>query len=54
VAALERVRAGGSTVARSPKALQALWFAAPGEPDRDDPFHAHPPLADRIDLLREL
>jgi len=54
VAALERVRAGSSGVARTPKPLQALWFAAPSEPATDDPFRAHPPLADRIDLLREL
>jgi len=54
VAALERVAAGRSAVVRNPPVLQALWFAAPGEPGVDDPFHAHPPLADRIDLLREL
>jgi heat shock protein HtpX len=53
-AALERVAAGSSTVARCPRSLQALWFAAPCEPDTDDPFSAHPPVADRIDLLREL
>jgi len=54
VAALERVAQGSSAVSRNPRALQALWFAAPGPPDVEDPFHAHPPLADRIDLLREL
>jgi heat shock protein HtpX len=54
VAALERVRTGSSEVARTPKPLQVLWFAAPSEPAADDPFCAHPPLADRIDLLREL
>lgn len=54
VAALERVRNGSSTVARSPKPMQALWFAAPAQPSPDDPFQHHPPLADRIDLLREL
>lgn len=54
VAALERVHDGSSTVARSPKPLQALWFAAPAEPSPDDPFHDHPSVADRIDLLREL
>lgn len=54
VAALEHVRGGSSHVARSPKPLQALWFAAPADADRDGPFHAHPPVADRIDLLREL
>lgn len=54
VAALERVREGSSGVDRSPRPLQSLWFAAPSEPADGDPFAAHPPLADRIDLLREL
>jgi heat shock protein HtpX len=54
VAALERVQTGRSVVARSPRSLQALWFAAPCEPEPGDRFQAHPPLADRIDLLREL
>lgn len=54
VAALERVRQGSTGVARSPRPLQALWYAAPSEPVEGDPFAAHPPLADRIDLLREL
>jgi len=54
VAALARIRAGASGVARSPRPLQALWYAAPGEAPDDDPFAAHPPLLDRIDLLREL
>ena len=54
VAALERVRDGASGVARSPRPLQPLWFAAPSEPSAEDPFAVHPPLADRIDLLREL
>lgn len=54
VAALERVRAGSSHVERSPRPLQALWFAAPSEPHAEDPFAAHPALVDRIDLLREL
>jgi heat shock protein HtpX len=54
VNALERVRAGSSEVERSPRPLQPLWFAAPSTPGDDDPFAAHPPLADRIDLLREL
>jgi len=52
VAALERVRAGSPTVARSPEPLRALWFAAPSEPANGD--GAHPPVDDRIDLLREL
>jgi heat shock protein HtpX len=54
VAALERVRQCSTGVARSPRPLQALWYAAPSEPAADDRFAAHPPLADRIDLLREL
>jgi heat shock protein HtpX len=54
VAALERVRQGPTGVARSPRPLQALWYAAPSEPVDGDRFAAHPPLADRIDLLREL
>lgn len=53
VAALELVRAGSSHVARSPEPLRALWFAAPSEvpPGTIDP---HPPVDDRIYLLREL
>lgn len=54
VNALERVRAGSSGVERNPRSLQPLWFAAPSTSADDDPFAAHPPLADRIDLLREL
>lgn len=54
VAALERVREGATGVARSPRPLQALWYAAPAQPAAGDPFAVHPPLADRIDLLREL
>jgi heat shock protein HtpX len=54
VAALERVREGATAVARSPRPLQALWYAAPAQPAAGDPFAVHPPLADRIDLLREL
>lgn len=54
VAALERIRKGTSGVARNPRPLQPLWYAPPGEPAPDDPFAAHPPLLDRIDLLREL
>lgn len=52
VAALERIRRGSPTVSRSPEPLRALWFAAPSEPS--DPDGAHPPIDDRIDLLREL
>lgn len=36
----------------APPALAGLFFAAP-VPD-DDPFAVHPPLDDRIDLLREV
>lgn len=54
VAALERVRDCDTAVARSPRPLQALWYAAPCEPAPGDRFAAHPPVADRIDLLREL
>lgn len=54
VAALERVADGSTAVARSPRAMQSLWFAAPSEPVEGDRFAAHPPLVDRIDLLREL
>jgi heat shock protein HtpX len=54
VAALERVGQSPTGVARSPRSMQSLWYAAPSEPADDDRFAAHPPLADRIDLLREL
>lgn len=54
VAALRRIRQGASGVARSPRPLQPLWYAPPVEPVPGDPFAAHPPLLDRIDLLREL
>lgn len=54
VAALERLSQGPTRVARSPPPLQALFYAAPSEPAEGDRFAAHPPLADRIDLLREL
>lgn len=54
VAALVRVGRVGSHVSRSPRALQALWLAEPQPRQPDDPFAIHPPLADRIDLLREL
>lgn len=54
VAALQRVRAGSSGVVRNRRPLQPLWYAAPSEPSPDDPFAVHPPIADRLDLLREL
>ncbi len=59
VAALDVLAGGSTTVARTPRALQPLWIAAPIEVapaagDDRDPFAVHPPLADRADLLREL
>lgn len=54
VAALERLAGSTTTVARRPRALQPLWLAAPVDSAPDDLFAVHPPLADRIDLLREL
>ena len=52
VAALERVRAGSSVIDGLPPPLSALCFAAPGE--RGGRFDVHPPIEDRIDLLREI
>lgn len=54
VAALERLASRSTFVTRSPGPLQPLWLAAPSEPRPGDPFAVHPPLADRIDLLREV
>lgn len=54
VAALQRLASGSTFVTRSPAPMQPLWLAAPVEPAADDPFAVHPPLADRIDLLREV
>ncbi len=54
VAALGRLASRSTFVARSPGPLQPLWLAAPVEPEPGDPFAVHPPLADRIDLLREV
>lgn len=52
VAALATVRAGSTHVPALPAALSVLCFAAPdGAPG---PFSVHPPVEDRIDLLREI
>jgi heat shock protein HtpX len=52
VAGLELVRAGSTAMAGVPPVLTGLCLAAPV--DEPGPFAVHPPLADRIDLLREL
>lgn len=52
VAALEVVRAGSPALASVPRALVGACLAAPD--DVPGPFAVHPPLADRIDLLREM
>lgn len=52
VTALEVVRAGSSTLASVPRALRGACLAPPD--DAGGPFAVHPPLADRIDLLREI
>jgi heat shock protein HtpX len=52
VAALERVRDGSTDVPAVPPTLSVLCFAAPD--DRPGPFLVHPPIEDRIDLLREI
>jgi Zn-dependent protease with chaperone function len=52
VAALEIVRAGDTRLPNVPRALSGACLAAPD--DGEGPFAVHPPLADRIDLLREI
>lgn len=52
VAALATVRAGSTQVAGVPVALSVLCFAAPDT--APGPFSVHPPIEDRIDLLREI
>ena len=52
VAALEVVRAGNTSLPAVPRALSGACLAAPD--DATGPFAIHPPLADRIDLLREI
>lgn len=58
VAALERLRSGSTVVDGAPRATAPLFLASPfGEgavDDADAPYAVHPPIADRIDLLREL
>lgn len=58
VAALERLRSGSTVVDGIPRATAPLFLASPfGEgaaDDADAPYAVHPPIADRIDLLREL
>lgn len=52
VAALEQVRGASTEVAAVPPTLSVLCFAAPH--DTPGPFRVHPPIEDRIDLLREI
>lgn len=52
VSALERLRATPTAPRSVPPALAPLFFASPVADD--SPFSVHPPLADRIDLAREL
>lgn len=52
VAALETTQAGDSELPAVPRALSGACLATPGSVS--GPFAVHPPLADRIDLLREL
>lgn len=58
VAALERLRHGSTVVEHAPRATAPLFVASPfgeGPLDGADVAYAvHPPIADRIDLLREL
>ncbi len=49
---LDLVRTHPTALPSVPPALSALCFAAPH--DDDDPFAVHPPIDDRIDLLREI
>ena len=52
VAALEVVRTGDTSLPQVPRALSGACLAAPDA--GTGPFAIHPPLADRIDLLREI
>lgn len=52
VAALATVRAGSTHLSGLPAALSVLCFAAPDS--APGPFSVHPPVEDRIDLLREI
>lgn len=52
VEALERVRGCSTALPALPPALNVLCFAAPDQ--APGPFSVHPPIEDRIDLLREI
>jgi Zn-dependent protease with chaperone function len=52
VAAFEVVRSGDTAVPGVPRALSGACLAAPDA--AEGAFAVHPPLADRIDLLREI
>ncbi len=52
VAALEQVRVGSSRLPGVPPWLSAFCFAAPA--GDEGAFSVHPPIEDRIDLLREI
>ena len=52
VSALEVVRSGDTSLPAVPRALSGACLAAPDT--GTGPFAIHPPLADRIDLLREI
>jgi heat shock protein HtpX len=52
VAALDRLRRRSTSLASIPLALSALCFAPPEA--TSGPFSVHPPIEDRIDLLREI
>lgn len=52
VAALEQSRDAPTDLAAVPPTLSVLCFAAPDH--RPGPFNVHPPIEDRIDLLREI
>ncbi len=52
VAALEKIRGTSTAMPTVPPTLSVLCFAAPT--DGDGGFAVHPPVEDRIDLLREI
>lgn len=52
VGALVAIRDGDTRLVSVPEALAPLFFASPVDPDSR--FAVHPPVADRIDLVREL
>lgn len=51
VRALEATRGQDTVIAHAPRSLAALWFVDPGHAGA---FDVHPPVEDRIDLVREL